>query len=126
MGFGSNGTVGGRKQSGVACGNDRALQAVEIHPAEQVAFEAARAGVDVVMVNPTTPIGERALKPTPTGRIVVDFLKKKFPAYVDTGLNLVDATECARGHVLALEKGKTGRAVYFGRGKPHSNRFLTD
>ena len=82
--------------------------------AEQVAFEAARSGVDVVVVNPTTPIGERDLKPTPTGRIVVDFLKRKFPAYVDTGLNLVDATECARGHIQALEKGRPGKRYILG------------
>jgi dihydroflavonol-4-reductase len=82
--------------------------------AEQVAFEAAREGVDVVVVNPTTPIGERDIKPTPTGRIVVDFLKRKFPAYVDTGLNLVDATECARGHVQALEKGRRGERYILG------------
>jgi dihydroflavonol-4-reductase len=82
--------------------------------AEQVAFEAARAGVDVVVVNPTTPIGERDVKPTPTGRIVLDFLKRKFPAYVETGLNLVDATECARGHILALDKGKTGERYILG------------
>src|SRR5258707_5888139 len=65
--------------------------------AEQVAIEAAGGGEDVVIVNPSTPVGEGDIKPTPSGRIVVDFLKKKFPAYVDTGLNLVDATECARG-----------------------------
>lgn len=82
--------------------------------AEQVAFEAARAGADVVVVNPTTPVGERDVKPTPTGRIVLDFLKRKFPAYVETGLNLVDATECARGHVLALEKGKSGERYILG------------
>ncbi len=82
--------------------------------AEQVAFEAARLGVDVVVVNPTTPIGERDIKPTPTGRIVVDFLKRKFPAYVETGLNLVDATECARGHVQALEKGRSGERYILG------------
>ena len=82
--------------------------------AEQVAFEAARSGVDVVIVNPTTPIGERDIKPTPTGRIVVDFLKRKFPAYVETGLNLVDATECARGHVQALEKGRSGERYILG------------
>ena len=82
--------------------------------AEQVAIEAARAGQDVVIVNPTTPVGERDIKPTPTGRIVVDFLKRKFPAYVDTGLNLVDATECARGHVIALEKGKSGERYILG------------
>jgi dihydroflavonol-4-reductase len=82
--------------------------------AEQVAFEAARSGVDVVIVNPTTPIGERDIKPTPTGRIVVDFLKRKFPAYMETGLNLVDATECARGHVQALEKGRSGERYILG------------
>jgi dihydroflavonol-4-reductase len=82
--------------------------------AEQVAFEAARAGVDVVIVNPTTPIGERDVKPTPTGRIVLDFLKRKFPAYVETGLNLVDATECANGHVQAFEKGKSGERYILG------------
>ncbi len=82
--------------------------------AEQVAVEAARSGVDVVIVNPTTPIGERDIKPTPTGRIVLDFLKRKFPAYVETGLNLVDATECARGHVQALEKGRSGERYILG------------
>lgn len=82
--------------------------------AEQVAVEAAKSGVDVVIVNPTTPIGERDIKPTPTGRIVVDFLKRKFPAYVETGLNLVDATECARGHAQALEKGRPGERYILG------------
>ncbi|MGA3090883.1 MAG: hopanoid-associated sugar epimerase [Terriglobales bacterium] len=82
--------------------------------AEQVAIDAARSGVDVVIVNPTTPIGERDIKPTPTGRIVVDFLKQKFPAYVETGLNLVDATECARGHVQACEKGRSGERYILG------------
>ncbi len=82
--------------------------------AEQVAIEAARAGFDVVIVNPTTPVGERDIKPTPTGRIVVDFLKKKFPAYVDTGLNLVDVTQCAHGHVAAFEKGRRGERYILG------------
>ncbi len=82
--------------------------------AEQVAVDAARSGVDVVIVNPTTPVGERDIKPTPTGRIVLDFLKRKFPAYVETGLNLVDATECARGHIQALEKGRSGERYILG------------
>jgi len=82
--------------------------------AEQVAIEAGRGGMDVVVVNPTTPVGEQDIKPTPTGRIVVDFLKKKFPAYVDTGLNLVDVRECARGHLAALEKGKSGERYILG------------
>ena len=73
--------------------------------AEQVALEAAAAGQSVMVLNPTTPIGAGDIKPTPTGQIVVDFLNRKFPAYVDTGLNLVDVTEVARTHVAALEPG---------------------
>ena len=82
--------------------------------AEQLVIEAARGGQAVVMVNPTTPIGERDIKPTPTGRIVVDFLKRKFPAYVDTGLNLVDVRECAEGHLLAMEKAAPGERYILG------------
>src|ERR1700731_4540792 len=82
--------------------------------AEQVALEAGRGGMHVVLVNPTTPIGEQDVKPTPTGRIVVDFLKRKFPAYVETGLNLVDVKECALGHVAALEKGRSGERYILG------------
>ena len=82
--------------------------------AEQIAMEAGRSGLHVVTVNPTTPVGEQDVKPTPTGRIVVDFLKRKFPAYVDTGLNLVDARECARGHVSALERGRSGERYILG------------
>jgi dihydroflavonol-4-reductase len=82
--------------------------------AEQVALAAGRSGMDVVVVNPTTPVGEHDIKPTPTGRIIVDFLKKKFPAYVDTGLNLVDVRECARGHIAALEKGRSGERYILG------------
>jgi dihydroflavonol-4-reductase len=82
--------------------------------AEQVAIEAAQAGQQVVILNPTTPIGPRDIKPTPTGRIVVDFLNKKFPAYVDTGLNLVDVGEVARAHATALEKGRSGERYILG------------
>jgi dihydroflavonol-4-reductase len=82
--------------------------------AEQLALEAGRGRMQVVTVNPTTPVGERDIKPTPTGRIVVDFLKRKFPAYVETGLNLVDVRECARGHIAALEKGKSGERYILG------------
>ncbi|MGB2603317.1 MAG: hopanoid-associated sugar epimerase [Candidatus Sulfotelmatobacter sp.] len=82
--------------------------------AERLALEAGRGGMRVVTVNPTTPVGERDVKPTPTGRIVVDFLKRKFPAYVETGLNLVDVRECARGHIAALEKGKSGERYILG------------
>jgi len=82
--------------------------------AEQVALGAGRGGQHVVIVNPSTPIGEMDVKPTPTGRIVLDFLKKKFPAYVDTGLNLVDATACAQGHIRAMEKGRSGERYILG------------
>jgi dihydroflavonol-4-reductase len=82
--------------------------------AEEVALQAGRNGMNVVVVNPTTPVGEKDIKPTPTGRIILDFLKKKFPAYVDTGLNLVDVTECARGHLTAFEKGKSGERYILG------------
>ncbi len=82
--------------------------------AEQVARESGRSGMRVVTVNPTTPVGEQDIKPTPTGRIVVDFLKGKFPAYVETGLNLVDVRDCALGHISALEKGKSGERYILG------------
>jgi dihydroflavonol-4-reductase len=82
--------------------------------AEQVAIEAGKSGGDVVVVNPTTPVGESDVKPTPTGRILLDFLKRKFPAYVDTGLNLVDVREVARGHVAAFEKGTPGERYILG------------
>jgi dihydroflavonol-4-reductase len=82
--------------------------------AEQAALAAGRAGAPVVVVNPTTPIGERDIKPTPTGRIILDFLNRKFPAYVDTGLNLADVKEVARGHLLAMEKAKPGERYILG------------
>ncbi len=82
--------------------------------AEQQAIAAAQDGQQVIILNPTTPIGPNDAKPTPTGRIFVDFLNGKFPAYVDTGLNLVDVAEVARAHVLALTKGKPGRRYILG------------
>jgi len=82
--------------------------------AEQAAIAAARAGQHVMILNPTTPIGAGDAKPTPTGRIVVDFLNRKFPAYVDTGLNLVDVSEVARMHVVALEQGTPGERYILG------------
>lgn len=82
--------------------------------AEQEAIAAARAGQHVMILNPTTPIGPGDAKPTPTGRIVVDFLNRKFPAYVDTGLNLVDVGEVARMHVAALDAGRPGERYILG------------
>jgi dihydroflavonol-4-reductase len=82
--------------------------------AEQAVLAAAHDGQQVMVLNPTTPIGEMDNKPTPTGRIVVDFLKRKFPAYVDTGLNLVDVEEVARMHLVALERGRVGERYILG------------
>ena len=82
--------------------------------AEQEAISAAQKGQQVIILNPTTPIGPNDAKPTPTGRIFVDFLNRKFPAYMDTGLNLVDVSEVARTHVIAMTKGKFGRRYILG------------
>jgi dihydroflavonol-4-reductase len=82
--------------------------------AEQEAVKAAQAGQHVMILNPTTPIGPNDAKPTPTGRIFVDFLNGKFPAYMDTGLNLVDVSEVARTHVAALTQGKVGKRYILG------------
>ena len=82
--------------------------------AEQEAIKAAQLGQQVMILNPTTPIGPNDSKPTPTGRIFVDFLKGKFPAYMDTGLNLVDVAEVARTHVIALKVGTPGRRYILG------------
>jgi dihydroflavonol-4-reductase len=81
---------------------------------EQEAIQAAKTGQHVMILNPTTPIGSGDAKPTPTGGIVVDFLNKKFPAYVDTGLNLVDVDEVARMHVVALDRGTPGERYILG------------
>ncbi len=82
--------------------------------AEQVALEKARAGLPVVIVNPTAPIGDHDWKPTPTGKIIVDFLANRLPAFVDTGLNLVDARDVAQGHILAAQNGKPGERYILG------------
>lgn len=87
--------------------------------AEQAALSAAREGLDVVIVNPSTPIGRYDIKPTPTGEIIVRFLEGRMPAYVHTGLNLIDVEDVARGHIMAWQKGRTGERYILG------NRNLT-
>jgi dihydroflavonol-4-reductase len=82
--------------------------------AEQEALKRARAGQHIVIVNPTTPIGPYDIKPTPTGQIVLRFLNRQMPAYVDTGLNLIDVEDVARGHVLALERGRPAERYILG------------
>jgi dihydroflavonol-4-reductase len=113
MGFGNNGTMTD-ESTPVALENMIGDYKRSKFMAEQLVLEAGRGGQDVVTVNPTTPIGERDIKPTPTGRIVVDFLKRKFPAYVDTGLNLVDVEDCAQGHLLAAGKAVPGERYILG------------
>lgn len=83
--------------------------------AEQAALEFARAGFPVVIVNPTAPVGDHDFKPTPTGKVIVDFLRGAMPAYIDTGLNLVDVRDVAEGHLLACERGKPGERYILGR-----------
>jgi dihydroflavonol-4-reductase len=84
------------------------------YQAEKVALEFSHKGLPLVVVNPSTPIGPRDIKPTPTGKIILDFLNRKMPAYIDTGLNLIDVGDCARGHLLAEEKGVSGARYILG------------
>jgi dihydroflavonol-4-reductase len=82
--------------------------------AEQVALEFAKEGFPVVIVNPTAPVGDHDFKPTPTGKIVVDFVRGKIPAFVDTGLNVVDVRDVACGHLAACERGTPGERYILG------------
>jgi dihydroflavonol-4-reductase len=82
--------------------------------AEQVATKLARNGLPVIIVNPSAPIGPRDVKPTPTGQVIVDFLNRKMPAYLDTGLNWVHVRDVAIGHILAAEKGRIGERYILG------------
>jgi dihydroflavonol-4-reductase len=82
--------------------------------AESEALAAAGRGLPVVIVNPTAPVGERDIKPTPTGKVIVDYLKQRMPAFVDTGLNLVDVRDTAIGHRLACERGRDGERYILG------------
>jgi len=82
--------------------------------AERVALEFAAEGFPVVIVNPTAPVGDHDFKPTPTGQTIVDFLSGRMPAYLDTGLNVVDVRDVARGHLLAGEKGRVGERYILG------------
>lgn len=84
------------------------------HEAERVALERAAQGLPVVVVNPTAPIGPWDVKPTPTGRIVLDFLKRRIPAYLSSGLNIVDVEDVAVGHILAMKKGQPGQRYILG------------
>ena len=115
------GTIGMRKD-GVPADEDSPVSLADMighykrskFTAEQVAREFAHSGLPVVIVNPTTPVGPLDVKPTPTGRIISDFLKGHMPAYVETGLNIVGVADVARGHLLAAEKGRVGERYILG------------
>jgi dihydroflavonol-4-reductase len=87
--------------------------------AERLALKMYGDGLPVVIVNPTMPVGPFDIKPTPSGKLIVDFLNRKMPAYVNTGLNIIDVEDVAKGHILALEKGRPGERYILG------NRNLT-
>jgi dihydroflavonol-4-reductase len=93
---------------------------------EQVALEFARKGLPVVIVNPTAPMGDHDFKPTPTGQIVVDFLRGAMPAFIDTGLNVVDVRDVAQGHWLACERGRAGERYVLGSENLTLRRILHD
>lgn len=90
--------------------------------AERVAEKWAASGLPVVIVNPSTPVGELDVKPTPTGQVIVDFLNRRIPAYVDTGLNVIDVRDVAAGHLLAAQKGRPGEKYILG----HRNMTLKE
>jgi dihydroflavonol-4-reductase len=82
--------------------------------AEQEVLTLAKAGLPVVIVNPSAPVGAGDVKPTPTGQIIVDFMKGRMPAYIETGMNIVDVDDVAIGHLLAMEKGRIGERYILG------------
>ena len=82
--------------------------------AEKLALSMCRRGLPLVVVNPTTPVGPGDVKPTPTGQFIVDFLNGRMPAYVNTGLNLIDVGDVAKGHILAFERGRPGERYLLG------------
>jgi dihydroflavonol-4-reductase len=92
------------------------------YDAERVAEAWAGRGLAVVTVNPSTPVGERDIKPTPTGQMIVDFLNRRLPAYVDTGLNVIDVRDVAAGHLAAAERGRAGERYILG----HRNMTLKE
>lgn len=125
-------TVGalGLRTNGFAAGEDAPVSLRDMvghykrskYLAERKAEEFASRGLPVVMVHPSTPIGAGDHKPTPTGKIIVDFLNGRIPAYVDTGLNFVHVRDVAWGHLLAYERGKIGEKYILG----HRNLSLAD
>jgi len=94
------------------------------YAAEQVALGFAKKGLPVVIVNPSFPVGPRDIKPTPTGETILDFVNHRLPAYVDTGINVVDVEDVAQGHLLAAEKGRIGERYILGGKNMSMKEFL--
>ena len=90
--------------------------------AEQEVLKLAREGLPVVIVNPSAPVGEADVKPTPTGQVIVDFMKGRMPAYIETGMNIMDVDDVAPGHLLAMQKGRQGERYILG----NKNLMLND
>lgn len=90
--------------------------------AEQEVLKLGREGLPVVIVNPSAPVGAADVKPTPTGQIIVDFMKGRMPAYIETGMNLIDVDDVAQGHLLAMQKGRQGERYILG----HTNLLLNE
>ncbi len=82
--------------------------------AEQEVLKLAKDGMPIVIVNPSAPVGEGDVKPTPTGQVIVDFMKGRMPAYIETGMNIVDVDDAAAGHLLAMQKGRIGQRYILG------------
>jgi dihydroflavonol-4-reductase len=82
--------------------------------AEQEVLKLAKAGLPVIIVNPSAPVGAGDVKPTPTGQVIVDFMKGRMPAYIETGMNIVDVDDVAAGHLLAMQKGRIGERYILG------------
>lgn len=117
----SVGTLGNPGNGQPGDENTQVLLADMVGPYKKSKFLAEREaerfvglGLPVIIVNPSTPVGPWDVKPTPTGKIIVDFLKRRMPAYLDTGLNLIAVEDCARGHLLAEQKGVPGRKYILG------------
>lgn len=109
----SNGCIGTEQGNGIHAGLSSHYKKSK-YMAEKLALKMCHEGLPLVVVNPTTPVGPFDLKPTPTGKFIVDFLNHRMPAYVNAGLNIVDVEDVARGHILALEKGRTGERYVLG------------
>lgn len=113
LGNRGNGTAGDENTAvtfGDMCGDYKKSKFL----AERKAETFISRGLPLVIVNPSTPVGPLDIKPTPTGKMIVDFLSQKMPAYLDTGLNLVPVEDCAKGHILAAKKGRIGEKYILG------------